>query len=120
MQRRAFVHGSLALAAGGLALPALAFPALAKTQATFASVNTAAYINPRMQLRFIEEVRQRTNGEIDINWVGSGQLGGLKENLELIIAGNLEFCGVANSNLGPLYPPAQLFDLPFMFRSTSI
>ena len=118
MQRRAFVHGSLALAAGGLALPALAFPALAKTQATFASVNTAAYINPRMQLRFIEEVRQRTNGEIDINWVGSGQLGGLKENLELIIAGNLEFCGVANSNLGPLYPPAQLFDLPFMFRRT--
>jgi hypothetical protein len=28
----------------------------AATKATFASVNTAAYINPRMQLRFIEEV----------------------------------------------------------------
>ena len=72
-----------------------------------------------MQLRFIEEVRTRTHGELDINWVGSGQLGGIKENLEAIIVGNLEFCGVANSNLGPLYPPAQLFDLPFLFRDTA-
>jgi tripartite ATP-independent transporter DctP family solute receptor len=72
-----------------------------------------------MQLRFIEEVRTRTGGELDINWVGSGQLGGIKENLEAIIVGNLEFCGVANSNLGPLYPPAQLFDLPFLFRDTA-
>ncbi len=90
----------------------------AKVTATFASVNTAAYINPRMQMRFIEEVRQRSNGDIDINWVGSGQLGGLKENLEAIIGGNLEFCGVANANLGPLYAPAQIFDLPFVFRTT--
>jgi tripartite ATP-independent transporter DctP family solute receptor len=107
------MRASLGMAAGALALPALG-----KTQASFASVNTAAYINPRMQVRFIDEVRTRTNGEIDIKWVGSGQLGSLKENLESIIAGNLEFCGVANSNLGPLYPPAQLFDLPFIFRNT--
>jgi tripartite ATP-independent transporter DctP family solute receptor len=102
-----------------LAAAAVASRAQANTTATFASVNTAAYINPRMQLRFIDEVRQRTNGEVDIRWVGSGQLGGLKENLEAIIAGNLEFCGVANANLGPLYPPAQLFDLPFIFRDTA-
>jgi tripartite ATP-independent transporter DctP family solute receptor len=105
--------------AGAVAAAAVASRARANTTASFASVNTAAYINPRMQLRFIDEVRKRTNGEIDINWVGSGQLGGLKENLEAIIAGNLEFCGVANSNLGPLYAPAQLFDLPFIFRDTA-
>jgi hypothetical protein len=57
MQRRRFMRASLAVAAG-----ALAVPARAKTQASFASVNTAAYINPRMQLRFIDEVRQKTNG----------------------------------------------------------
>jgi tripartite ATP-independent transporter DctP family solute receptor len=116
MRRRTLLR---AAAAGLLAGVAPRRLAAAPTKATFASVNTAAYINPRMQLRFIEEVRTRTNGELDINWVGSGQLGGLKENLEAIIVGNLEFCGVANSNLGPLYPPAQLFDLPFLFRDTA-
>jgi TRAP-type transport system periplasmic protein len=93
--------------------------AFAQIKATFASVNSPDYINPRMQIRFINEVRERTNGGIDITWVGSGQLGGLKENLEAIITGNLEFCGVANANLGPLYPPAMLFDLPFIFRDTA-
>jgi tripartite ATP-independent transporter DctP family solute receptor len=61
-------------------------------------------------------VKQKTNGAVDIKWVGSGQLGGLKENLEAVIAGNLELCGVANANLGPLQPGPMLFDLPFIFR----
>jgi tripartite ATP-independent transporter DctP family solute receptor len=115
MRRRTLLRSGVAGLFAGVATARTA----AATRATFASVNTAAYINPRMQLRFIEEVRTRTNGELDINWVGSGQLGGIKENLEAIIVGNLEFCGVANSNLGPLYPPAQLFDLPFLFRDTA-
>lgn len=115
MRRRTILRAGAAGLVGGIAFGR---DARAKVTATFASVNTPAYINPRMQMRFIEEVRQRSNGDIDINWVGSGQLGGLKENLEAIIAGNLEFCGVANANLGPLYAGAQLFDLPFLFRTT--
>jgi tripartite ATP-independent transporter DctP family solute receptor len=87
-----------------------------KVEATLASVNSAAYINPRMQMLFIQKVTEKTNGQVAIKWVGSGQLGGLKENLEAIIAGNLEMCGVNNANLGPLYPGTQLFDLPFIFR----
>jgi len=90
--------------------------AQARVQATLASVNSADYINPRMQMVFIDKVKQRTNGTLDIKWVGNGQLGGLKENLEAIIAGNLEMCGVANANLGPLSPGPMLFDLPFVFR----
>ena len=69
-----------------------------------------------MQMVFIEKVKEKTNGGLDIKWVGSGQLGGLKENLEAVIAGNLEMCGVANANLGPLSPGPMLFDLPFIFR----
>ena len=87
-----------------------------KTDAALASVNTADYTNPRMQLLFIEKVKKKTDGGLDIKWVGSGQLGGLKENLEAIIAGNLEMAGVNNANLGPLYSGTQLFDLPFIFR----
>jgi tripartite ATP-independent transporter DctP family solute receptor len=84
--------------------------------ATLASVNTPSYINPRMQMVFIEKVKEYTNGGLTIEWVGSGQLGGLKENLEAVMAGNLEMCGVANANLGPLSPGPMLFDLPFIFR----
>jgi tripartite ATP-independent transporter DctP family solute receptor len=87
-----------------------------KIEATLASVNTPDYINPRMQLLFIEKVKEKTDGGLDIKWIGSGQLGGLKENLEAVMAGNLEMCGVNNANLGPLYSGTQLFDLPFIFR----
>jgi tripartite ATP-independent transporter DctP family solute receptor len=116
------MHAILRFATVAAATVMLAFvPAASRAQikATFASVNSPDYINPRMQMRFINEVKERTHGGIVIAWVGSGQLGGLKENLEAIIAGNLEFCGVANANLGPLYPPAMLFDLPFIFRDTA-
>jgi tripartite ATP-independent transporter DctP family solute receptor len=87
-----------------------------KVEATLASVNSPAYINPRMQMVFIQKVAEKTNGQVAIKWVGSGQLGGLKENLEAIIAGNLELCGVNNANLAPLYPNTMLFDFPFIFR----
>ena len=87
-----------------------------KVEATLASVNSAAYINPRMQMLFIQKVAEKTNGQITIKWVGSGQLGGLKENLEAIIGGNLELCGVNNANLAPLHPNTMLFDFPFIFR----
>jgi TRAP-type transport system periplasmic protein len=118
MQRTRF--GTLCLVALGLVVglfPGLASTAAAqKVDATLASVNSAAYINPRMQQLFIKKVAEKTNGQVVIKWVGSGQLGGLKENLEAIIAGNLELCGVNNANLGPLYSGTQLFDLPFIFR----
>ena len=87
-----------------------------KVEATLASVNSPAYINPRMQMVFIQKVAEKTNGQVVIKWVGSGQLGGLKENLEAIIGGNLELCGVNNANLAPLHPNTMLFDFPFIFR----
>jgi len=111
LRRRSFVLGGAA--AASLASQA---GAQQKIEATLASVNTADYINPRMQMVFIERVKQKTNGAVDIKWVGSGQLGGLKENTEAIIAGNLELCGMANANLGPISPGPMLFDLPFIFR----
>src|SRR5262245_10033700 len=113
IRRRSLVLGGAA--AASLA-PLAGAPAQGKVEATLASVNSADYINPRMQMVFIEKVKQKTNGAVDIKWVGSGQLGGLKENLEAVIAGNLELCGVANANLGPLSPGPMLFDLPFIFR----
>jgi len=107
------------LAGAVVTLPQLATriaAAQVRVEATLASVNSADYINPRMQMVFIDKVKQLTNGGLTIKWVGNGQLGGLKENLEAIVAGNLEMCGVANANLGPFSPGPMLFDLPFIFR----
>jgi tripartite ATP-independent transporter DctP family solute receptor len=111
---------TLCLVALGLAVGLISgWPSTAaaqKVEATLASVNSPAYINPRMQMIFIQKVAEKTNGQLTIKWVGSGQLGGLKENLEAIIGGNLELCGVNNANLAPLYPNTMLFDFPFIFR----
>ena len=52
-----------------------------KVEATLASVNSPAYINPRMQMVFIQKVAEKTNGQVVIKWVGSGQLGGSRRTL---------------------------------------
>ena len=107
---------ALAVAAAAIVVSMPATAQGQKIEATLASVNTPDYINPRMQLLFTEKVKEKTDRGLDIQWVGSGQLGGLKENLEAVMAGNLEMAGVNNANLGPLYSGTQLFDLPFIFR----
>ncbi len=122
MRQSSILLGRRQIAVGiavGLCAALSSFSAGAQTpriEATLASVNGPDYINPRMQMVFIQKVKEKTNGGLNIKWVGNGQLGGLKENLEAIIAGNLEMCGVANANLGPLHSTTMLFDLPFIFR----
>jgi TRAP-type C4-dicarboxylate transport system substrate-binding protein len=62
------------LVLGGAAAASIVSTARAqqKVEATLASVNSAEYLNPRMQMLFADKVRQKTNGQVDIKWVGSG------------------------------------------------
>ena len=56
-------------------------------------------------MRSIEEVLQRSSGDIDINWPGTGQLVGLKENLEA------EANYITDVNLKVVLPQPQIHDL---------
>ena len=87
-----------------------------KVEATLATVNAAAFLIPRMEVLFAKKVAEKTNGNFVIKVVTDGQLGGMKENVEAVMAGNLEMAQVNNAFLGSLHSPTMAFDLPFIFR----
>lgn len=117
MRTGSFVRqGSLVTLAFALVLGSLV-PAQAgqKVEATLASVN-AINIIVKSELLLAQRVAEKTNGGLTIKVVYGGALGGMKENFEAIMAGNLEMAQVNNAFLGTLYPGTMLFDLPFIFR----
>jgi len=87
-----------------------------KTEATDALVMFPGQIVYRAHELFAQKVAEKTKGGLTIKLVGSGQMGGIKENLEAIQAGNLEIAFMNNANLSTLHPNTMLFDLPFIFR----
>lgn len=87
-----------------------------KIEAVIATVNAATFLIPRLEQRFADLVAEKTDGGLVIEVVTDGQLGGMKENIEAVMAGNLEMCQVNNAFLGSLYSGTMLFDLPFVFR----
>lgn len=111
---------SLALftALGFLLMMALAAVASAgqKMEAVDATVFNPGHIIAQAHELFAKKVAEKTKGGLTIKHVGSEQLGGIKQNLEAVQAGNLEFCFMNNANLAGLYPNTMLFDLPFIFR----
>jgi tripartite ATP-independent transporter DctP family solute receptor len=97
----------------GWTLPA---SAAQKVEAALASPNNPEIILVRAMTLFANKVAEKTKGDVTIKVVHSGQLGGMKENFESIMAGNLEMAQVNNAFLANLYPGTTLFDLPFLFR----
>jgi len=87
-----------------------------KMEATLATVNSPAFLLPRTQLLLAQKVAEKTNGGLTIKVVHSGQLGGMKENIEAVMGGSLELTQVNNAFLGVVHPNTMLFDLPFVFR----
>ncbi len=108
----------LCAGAAVLALAAGAPAALAADQmdGVIATVNAKTFLIPRVEQKFADLVAEKTNGGLKLEVVTDGQLGGMKENIEAVMAGNLEMCQVNNAFLGSLYPGTMLFDLPFVFR----
>lgn len=97
-------------------LPAWAANAQDKIEATLATVNAATFLMPRMEILFAEKVAEKTNNGLVITVVTDGQLGGIQENVEAIMAGNLEMAQINNANLGAFHQGTMLFNLPFVFR----
>ena len=87
-----------------------------KIEATDASVMHPGNIIYRAHEVFVQKVAEKTKGGLNIKLVGASQLGGMKEQLEALLAGNLEMMFMNNAYLATLYPNTMLFDLPFIFR----
>ncbi|TVR05073.1 MAG: TRAP transporter substrate-binding protein [Spirochaetaceae bacterium] len=65
---------------------------------------------------FADEVRQRTNGQIDITVYGGGQLGDERDYIEGIQLGTIDVTKVSAAPLGQFSDSLQVVSLPFIFR----
>ena len=67
--------------------------------------------------KFAELVKEKTNGEIEIDIYANGQLYGQKEALEALKLGTLDM-GMSDTALWANYDPAcAILDMPYMFKS---
>jgi tripartite ATP-independent transporter DctP family solute receptor len=67
-------------------------------------------------IKFADLVRERSNGEIEINVFANGVLGGEREMLEQVQNGVLEITKASASPLETFSPDYKVFNLPFVFR----
>lgn len=64
--------------------------------------------------KFSDRVTELSGGKITFNIHGSGSLYTADQALEAVMAGDLEMCVVANSNIGNYCPAMLVISLPFM------
>jgi len=102
----------LAWAALGLTIP------VASQAATTLKLGHATAIGSHFHhgaLKFKEEVEKRSNGELIIQIYPTGQLGSLREMLEGVQMGNLDFAVAVSSFVATFCPDIYIFDLPALF-----
>ena len=66
-------------------------------------------------LAFADHVKEKTNGEIQIDVFPMGQLGGERSMAEQVQGGTLDMCAVTSAVLSNFVPQVALFDLPFLW-----
>jgi len=67
---------------------------------------------------FAKKVAEKSSGAIEVKLFHSQQLGGERDYVEGLQLGTLEMAGTSTAVLGPFEARIQLFDLPFLFRSS--
>lgn len=65
---------------------------------------------------FAKNVKERTNGEIEIQVFPNSQLGGQRDLLEGLQLGTVDISLTSSATLGNFIPTAQVIDFPFIFR----
>ncbi|WP_245570801.1 TRAP transporter substrate-binding protein [Carboxydothermus ferrireducens] len=68
-------------------------------------------------LKFKELAEQKTGGKVKVEVYPSSQLFGDKEELEALIANNVQFIAPSVTKLVGLNPQFQIVDIPFLFKS---
>ncbi len=63
-----------------------------------------------------EQVKQRTNGRVDIRLHPGGALGGDREVIEGVQIGTVDMTVASTSVFANFVPDVQVFDIPFLFR----
>jgi tripartite ATP-independent transporter DctP family solute receptor len=118
MDRRLIVRlGVAALAVATLG--AHAASAQTKLELKASDVHPAGYPTVVAVENFGNKLAQATGGRISVKMFPSMQLGGEKEAIEQAQIGAIQLARVSAGALGPVIDELNVFNLPFLFRSTA-
>src|SRR5215467_4060445 len=112
----------LGLAAGafaGLAVAPRAASAQQKLVLKASDVHPAGYPTVVAVESIGKKLEAATNGRLGVQMFASMQLGGEKEAVEQAQVGAIQFARVSVGALGPVIDDLNVFNLPFLFRSTA-
>jgi len=118
LNRRTMLKTAALGAAQAVALPYLAREGFAQTSAhtlklTFADTrNHPLY---QVLLRYADNVKKKTNGAIEIQVYGTGELGSQLNILTGLQTGIIDLCAHTSGYIDTLIPQFQVMDLPFLF-----
>ena len=109
-----------AAAGATLAAPFVAREGFAQAQTlklTFADTRN----HPLLQVlqRFAENVKKKTNGAVEIQVYGTGELGSQVNILTGMQTGIIDLCAHTSGFIDTLFPKFQVLDLPFLFPDTA-
>ncbi|WP_261884076.1 TRAP transporter substrate-binding protein [Vibrio pelagius] len=65
---------------------------------------------------FEKDIETRSNGDIQVEIYGAGQLGGVRETTEMVQANNLQMTTAASVLLSPIIPQFNVLDTFYMFE----
>jgi tripartite ATP-independent transporter DctP family solute receptor len=100
------------------ALPYLAREGFAQAPAHVLKLTMADTRNhPLYQvlLRFADDVKKKTNGAVEVQVYGTGELGSQLNILTGLQTGIIDLCAHTSGFIGTLFPQFQVMDLPFLF-----
>jgi len=117
-----FISRRTVVQTAGLALAAPAIIGRAQAQTRSMKMTLADTVGspvyPICQ-RFAANVKQRTNGAIDIQVYGAGQLGSQTNALTSLQTGIIDFVAHTSGFLETIFPQVSVLDLPFVFRDAA-
>ena len=118
INRRTVLKTAAVGAAQAVALPYLAREGFAQTPAHVLKLTMADTRNhPLYQvlLRFADNVKKKTNGAVEVQVYGTGELGSQLNILTGLQTGIIDLCAHTSGFIDTLFPQFQVMDLPFLF-----
>src|SRR6185312_5408683 len=121
MRRRDFLQ--LGVAASALAAAGAGFggdaAAAAKTVFKASDVHPEGYPTVVAVENMGKKLEKATNGRLSVQMYAAMQLGGEKEAIEQAQVGAIQFARVSVGALGPVIDELNVFNMPYLFRSTA-
>src|ERR1700750_2143088 len=119
MRRRDLLTLACTVALGGTAATGRRASAQQKSVLKASDVHPEGYPTVQAVENMGKKLETATGGRLSIQMYASMQLGGEKEAIEQAQVGALQFARVSVGALGPVVDELNVFNMPYLFRSTA-